>query len=468
LRPAVTAFAGGAAMPGQCGLGWGGSACDAAHVTMGAVVSAAAAQKLSLALIFVDIKSAFDTTMHQLALPDESAEDSIVRGVCSMGFAIEEALEIASDSLRLEEWGGAPAHLPQTIAMTTRSAWAMVDGSNAVAVQGVGVAAGTPLADVVFGVVASRISRRIHIKLREADLLVSFPTTEVANILGVTPPATYAHGYSVQDITYVDDSVFAQCGTAGQLLERTARTMAIIDTVYALHGFTLNMKRDKTSVVLNFVGAGSKEAKLSVLGATTIPYVARGALRHLQIVDEYRHLGGWLTRGSGVMNDVVKKASIIRIAAKPIRKQILGNRDVDVQTRLALANALVFSKALFMASAWPELLGSEHKFIHAAVLTAMRTVASEERWKKSKLTDVQVLASLRALPPNLMIRQKRMKLFLSLVSRRHWPALLLLTAGLTAPRSWLAAVVRDFQWLDGSITLSGWVTLTDADFKRVF
>ena len=466
LRPAVTAYAGGAAMAGQCGLGWGGFGCDVAHVTGRALISAAIAQKTSHALIFVDIKAAFDSTVQQLALLGDLAFESIVKVVSGMKFTTEEAHEIATDSLRIAEWGGAPEHLPHTIAMMSHSAWA-TEGRDDIAIQTVGVAAGTPLADVVFGVVGSRIARTIRRRLEEQGLLVSFPTSGVASILGIVLPPQFHDGYLSEDTSYVDDSVYFQSARADLLVERTARTMSIIHVTYAEHGFTLNMKREKTSVIFSFIGPQSKEVSISMIDVLSIPYMARGVLIDLPVVDEYRHLGGWMSKGSGVMNDVVKKASIIRTAAKPIRRHVLANRDVDVQTRLALAKALVFSRGLFMAGAWPELLQGEHKFIHGAILTVLRTVGGEERWKHSQLTDAQVVAAVGAEPPIILLRHKRMKLFISIVVRRYWPALVLLTAGMSAPRSWLGAIERDFAWLEEDVTIRQWVQRIDLNFKGV-
>jgi hypothetical protein len=106
--------------------------------------------------------------------------------------------------------------------------------------------------------------------------------------------------------------------------------------------------------------------------------------------------------------------------------------------------------------------------IHIAVLTAMPTVASAARRKKSKLTDAQMPAMPMALLPNPAIWQMRMILFLRRLCRRHWTARLLIIAGLTALWSWLADAARDLQWLNGSFALAEWVTLNDAVFERLF
>ena len=102
--------------------------------------------------------------------------------------------------------------------------------------------------------------------------------------------------------------------------------------------------------------------------------------------------------------DVVRTASDIRIAAKPLRKHVLANSSIAVRERLALTNSLVFSRGLFAAGAWPILLGAERRIIHHAMMTVYRSVAKQERWTYSKCNDVQVLQRLDTVAPSISIR----------------------------------------------------------------
>ena len=86
---------------------------------------------------------------------------------------------------------------------------------------------------------------------------------------------------------------------------------------------------------------------------------------------------------------------------------------------------------------------------------------------KSQFTDAQVVATHGAMPPTILLRQERMKLFISIVVRRHWPALLLLIAGKSSPRPWLRASERDYYWLDENGTLKVWVKRIGNDSNGV-
>ena len=81
MRPAVSSFAGNATMHGQCGMGWHGSDCDVAHLTLGAPASAASCFELSYALVFVDIRDAYGSAIACLVRPMSDPAEWIRRRV---------------------------------------------------------------------------------------------------------------------------------------------------------------------------------------------------------------------------------------------------------------------------------------------------------------------------------------------------------------------------------------------------
>ncbi len=56
--------------------------------------------------------------------------------------------------------------------------------------------------------------------------------------------------------------------------------------------------------------------------------------------------------------------------------------------------------------------------LHHAAMTVFRTIAGEERWKYSKLTDGQVLTKLDSPTQTSLIKLKQFRLFTSLITRR--------------------------------------------------
>ena len=88
-----------------------------------------------------------------------------------------------------------------------------------------------------------------------------------------------------------------------------------------------------------------------MISVESVQYTARGIMKRLPVVRCYKHLGSWTKSANGTTLDVVRKASDIRVAAKPLRKHLLANSSISVKERLTLANRLVFSRGLFAAGA---------------------------------------------------------------------------------------------------------------------
>ena len=258
LRPRVSAFVQKSVMGGQHGMGWGVGGVDATHLVLGGFASTAAHYRQSSAMVFVDIKAAYDSTTASMALPHVDGHGHVTRVVIEMGFSEEEAEEIACETSRLREWGRAPTHLAHTMAMLARDSWGKVDGSDEATIPSHGVAPGIPLADVTFGIVASRIARRVRQKLAENNLQTSFDSERAAALLGLQLPEEFAGRILVEDVSYVDDSVYLVSARAEDLVDKVARTMAVVDSVYAQHGFVLGLRPDKSAVVLNFAGEGAQ------------------------------------------------------------------------------------------------------------------------------------------------------------------------------------------------------------------
>ncbi len=121
LRPLVSAYAKPVTMTGQCGMGWHGSGCDIAHLAANAVAESATVLGNSYAMIFVDIKAAYDSTLRRLAMPTSVGKVWTTAAVTAVGFSAAEAEEMAADVTRLTEWGRAPEPLPSTLSMLARS-----------------------------------------------------------------------------------------------------------------------------------------------------------------------------------------------------------------------------------------------------------------------------------------------------------------------------------------------------------
>ena len=463
-------------MEGQHGLGWHAAGVDAAHLALGAIGTAAEVYKRAYATIFIDIKAALDSTIAALALPALKGRDLIMRAVRKHGFNEAEAADIAREALREQEWGAAAPHLAHSVAIMARDSWAIVSGSSAITAPAQGVAPGMPLADITFGIVASRLARRVSLRLAELGLQPTFSTEGVSEFLGVELPPEFQHHFAAEDVTYVDDAAYVVCARATDLVAQITRAMVVIDTVYEQHAFALGRSTNKSAVILTIIGEASREVAIRMSAVSQITYVVHGQERAIPIVQTYKHLGSWSQSGGSCRLDVVRKATQIRIAARPLRKSVLSNSALSIKHRVTLASSLVLSRGLFAAASWPRLKGVEMKRIGAAVVSVFRTVAREDRWRHSELRDDEVLSKVNVPSVPVMLRLKRLRLFTSLIIRKVWRVIIILVLGRSTKGSWIGLIAEDLALAASSRVMADmrgagfaeWVARITAQPKTIF
>jgi uncharacterized C2H2 Zn-finger protein len=157
-------------------------------------------------------------------------------------------------------------------------------------------------------------------------------------------------------------------------------------------------------------------------------------------------LGSWSTSVDGPRLDVIRKSTQIRIAARPLQRPILGNGGLKVKDKMLLANSLIFSKGLYAAGAWPALLGTELRVLNGAMMVVYRSIASEQRWKKSKCSDYDVLTKLGADTVVVTLRRKRFGLLVRLIQRKAWEVLVPAMLAKATKGTWMRAIDADLAW----------------------
>ena len=134
--------------------------------------------------------------------------------------------------------------------------------------------------------------------------------------------------------------------------------------------------------------------------------------------------------------------------------------------RSLLDKSLMFFKGFFNAGVWPTLSAAQLAKVHAAGMQVYRTVASQRSDGTEKVdTDEQVLKTLSAVAPAVMIKMARASVFFRICSKQPVALLKLLEVASAYRRSWLADVADDLLWTaSGSEKLSTWKAWELADF----
>ena len=198
-----------------------------------AFVSVAEVQNVCLALIFIDVRSAFASVVRRVALP-ASASDAVWRcRLSAVGFSLEDIEAIFLDVSTAEAWAaaGASPHLLRLLVELHTHSWFSTEGLPAVVECASGALAGTPLADIVFIAAFNRVVLHMHVLLRAAGLQWEVVADDVEAFLGV--PDLGPARCTADHVDYVDDMLVPIAGPASDLMDKVRTASGIIHMSFA-------------------------------------------------------------------------------------------------------------------------------------------------------------------------------------------------------------------------------------------
>lgn len=273
----------------QHGGGLHASACDATHLAARAFAGVAEVRGTCLAMVMVDIQSAFAVILRQLAMPMTDREGHLQKVLESHGFTPDEIADIADPELTLHEWRNTSPHMFYLRAAMHDSVWAAFDHTQAVMTPATGTQAGVPLADVVAMATISRVTRKVARRLRDEHLITEFDSEAAHIYFGLPTRGLTLDSSYITELGIIDDAAYPILSNADNIVQDTAKAMGIIYDTYAQHNLTLNMAPNKTAVILTLHSKNTRELQAKQI--TEIPFVTRWGTMHVPLVEQYKHLG---------------------------------------------------------------------------------------------------------------------------------------------------------------------------------
>ena len=136
---------------------------------MRAYIDIAEVQRVSLALVFVDIRTAFAAVVRKLALLVDASDEVWKLRLRANGFSEGEISDIFVEVNAMQEWqeAGGVAHVLSLLADFHENTWISSEGLARVVRCSSGSLAGTPLADLVFVSAFRRVTRRLQMRMQE-------------------------------------------------------------------------------------------------------------------------------------------------------------------------------------------------------------------------------------------------------------------------------------------------------------
>ena len=312
---------------------------------------AAAAQQISVGMLFVDLRQAFHRLVRESVLgqADGKAFESVLTTL---------AAQVATL--------GADENLVGLLQDVRSETWTTTDGTQLLHTKR-GTRPGSPLADVVFHIVMIAVVKSLD------EWLLSQPLQQAA---------LHALGMTIQSVIWSDDLAIPLCtANAEDLIPLMRALMAEIYTVFRAHGFELNMAVGKTSAVVTF--RGPKGADMRKRYQLTEENVVRcdmpdGCTVQLHLVPKYKHLGTIYASNGQIDHELQQRIGQAKSAFQQLAKPLLCNRQLPLDLRVRLYKALVQSKMTYGMGAWPPLTNRQLTTLRAAEQYMMRRLL---RWK---------------------------------------------------------------------------------------
>ncbi len=239
-----------------------------------------------------------------------------------------------------------------------------------------GTRPGDPVADLIFIMFFLLVQCDLQTALAAAGLVSEFP---------LDPAAPFGQGCAATSVqlkppTFMDDLVILlQDKRPARLLDMLTLAASILCATMAKFGLQVNLKAGKTEAIVCLAGTGYKLARArmwasieSEEGAEGVPVLPLSGGGKLRIVRRYKHLGIMASDSRSFEPELAARLSAARSASAALAARLFASKHLDDRAKTVLASAVVESRALHGAGAWPALSAQQLQRTEAVLLRPFR------------------------------------------------------------------------------------------------
>jgi len=395
------------------------------------------ARRISTAVIFVDLRSAFHHLLREFIFTEDSPLkfDELRTVLDPMDFNLE---ELAADlhQATLHRPSDMPPALRQCLADVHRSTWFQLKSEgNETTETRRGTRPGSPLADIGFNLLMAKIVQILRDQLHQSSL-----HRQGQNSLGLEVPP----------ITWVDDLAVPLAATRPeQLRPLVQEVIAMLHTTFQRFGLSLNMQKGKTEVVMMYRGRDANAHRSDLFDAAAPPTIVTTTSTHvlsLRVVPSYRHLGARYTMDIDIQEEIASRIAMAKQAFAEMRKAIFGNHALAADARTKLYESLVLSRLMYGCSVWSDVPTSSLKKLEAMIVKHYRSIYNVGFWNETDIDDEEFLATHQLMPFRIHWARHRL-VFLQHIARHGLPVHLdLLIEEFRTGKGWLHEVQHELRW----------------------
>ena len=429
-----------------CPMQWGGRkglATEAVHMQTRMWMSSAKAAKLTLSIIYVDIKSAFYAVAKQLLVGCASPEIEIPEIACKLGVPDSAREAFAANMRNTTAVFSATGSrlLEDTVASMLQDTWFAVPCGETIMKPATGSRPGDPVADQLFGLVMGHYLQTVNERLQEAGVWNTLPDTQQ-----VAP----------MNLTWVDDTAFGIMTGSAEILQVTLKALAIIcDTAWEF-GLALSVGVSKTAVMFSYHGKGAVEVRQQNEKAfpSALPVLTEhSGVVQIPVTNQYKHLGGIVTRGGALMTEVKVRSATTLARIHPLRK-LLQNQQMDQRKRQILLKSMGLSVAMVHVGTWHNMNMGEYQVWQGLIHRLYSVLQPVQNGQEYPHRDSYELARDADSPmPMELLHIARLRLFVQILTAADplMYSAVLCNHECAGLQSWLTGLQASCVWLSEQI-----------------
>ena len=419
-------------------------------------VSYCRARNRPAAIVFLDVVAAYYSVIRQIVtgFDHNFHEADLVKVMCSLQLpssvfplVLANIRQPAVDRMHIT------AHHNWLLSEVMQDTWFTTRNDPGVVQTTKGTRPGDNLAGLLFDVLLGPSLQCIHDRLVAAGLVEPMPSAPGSGGIWSSTPAEQSY---VSHVVWADDAAFMlTAGDNQQLVQKVKKLTEIVIDGFAGVGLRTNLQPGKTEAIMCFRAKQAHLARqqMHVYNDSQLEVVTQaGAKQILTISFGYVRLGTYFSDKGSMTPELKRRVAMAAAEIRPLRKHLLGNKDLRLQTRSCIAQSLVASKMFYNCATWPLLKTGEARILHTALMrmhrsvTGLVTTADDHQ----HYTDRTVLVAADGLTAAETCRMRRLKhyaVLLRIADRVQglWDLINLEHA--CATDSWMSQVLLDIQWL---------------------
>jgi len=424
----------------QFGSGFNGGETAFGHLHVRLFLDSRKALGISGAVVFLDVVSAFAMLLRKIVFQVEDGDEAWLASLKQAGFPESEIKNIY-EHINSIPWISnnqgvfVSNHSTALAQQFYTNTWFTSESTVGVSTSCRGSAAGTPLADVMYGLAMSRILNVLQHSLNNNQRCPN--AGEQYN--NIEFPMASFH----------DDLMIPVASDATNIVSITVAVVTTSIYVFNMFGLSLNFNANKSEAIVAFHGQDSCKARNQIAkDEWQAPFVnMNGNQCVLRFVHNYKHLGTNTSVSCDMADEVVLRSCVMSTDAKKLSKRIFKNPNVPSSGKIAVAKTYLFSKGCFNCGTWPKLSNIVFFKFHSSIMNIYRLATSSKRAGPSNISDFDLLTRHSLISPGNILRMSRILLYTRIVSKGVFSLLSIIHPMTALGSGWAHDLLCDLQWI---------------------